>query len=70
MGHGWLGFGAAHGIGALWFLVFRRHKRSGVLTVKAFSTPAFAANQCVIYTVTQSVTVVKLEQREGCTEAL
>lgn len=34
---GWPEFVAAHGIGALWFLVFR-HEGGGVLTVKAFDT--------------------------------
>ncbi|GJN36953.1 hypothetical protein PR202_gb25860 [Eleusine coracana subsp. coracana] len=37
LGRGWPEFVAAHGIGALWFVVFRHHGR-GVLTVKAFDT--------------------------------
>jgi hypothetical protein len=37
LGRGWLEFAAAHGIGALWFVVLR-HEGDAVLTVKVFDT--------------------------------
>ncbi|KAK3145064.1 hypothetical protein QOZ80_4AG0322490 [Eleusine coracana subsp. coracana] len=37
LGRGWQDFVAEHGIGALWFLVFR-HEIGGVVTIKAFDT--------------------------------